>query len=122
MTKDWVLNLEVVLADGTVIETGANTLKNSTGYNLTQLMVGSEGTLGIVTQATLKLLPLPSHQALMLVPFKSAQDACAAVATCSKRAVPSALEFMERDAMLLAQTFTGVQEPELQPRRSALVD
>ena len=76
VTKDWVLNLEVVLADGTVIETGANTLKNSTGYNLTQLMVGSEGTLGIVTRATLKLLPLPRHQALMLVPFSSAESAC----------------------------------------------
>ena len=72
VTKDWVLNLEVVLADGTVMETGANTLKNSTGYNLTQLMVGSEGTLGIITRATLKLLPLPRHQALMLVPFESA--------------------------------------------------
>ena len=116
VTKDWVLNLEVVLADGTVIETGANTLKNSTGYNLTQLMVGSEGTLGIVTRATLKLLPLPTHQALMLVPFKSARDACAAVADLFQAgAVPSALEFMERDAVLLAQTFTGVHEPELQP-------
>lgn len=116
VTKDWVLNLEVVMADGTVMQTGANTLKNSTGYNLTQLMVGSEGTLGIVTQATLKLLPLPTHQALMLVPFKSARDACAAVADLFQAgAVPSALEFMERDAVLLAQAFTGVHEPELQP-------
>ena len=116
VTKDWVLNLEVVLADGTVIQTGANTLKNSTGYNLTQLMVGSEGTLGIVTQATLKLLPLPAYQALMLVPFKSAKDACAAVADLFQAgAVPSALEFMERDAVLLAQAFTGVHEPELRP-------
>lgn len=115
VTKDWVLNLEVVLADGTVMQTGANTLKNSTGYNLTQLMVGSEGTLGIVTQATLKLLPLPTHQALMLVPFKSAKDACAAVADLFQAgAVPSALEFMERDAVLLAQDFTDVHEPVLQ--------
>ena len=52
-----MLNLEVVLMDGSVIETGANTLKNSTGYNLTALMVGSEGTLGVITRATLKLLP-----------------------------------------------------------------
>lgn len=120
VTKDWVLNLEVVLADGTLIETGANTLKNSTGYNLTQLMVGSEGTLGIVTKATLKLLPLPRHQALMLVPFKSAEDACASVAAIFQAgAMPSALEFMERDAILLAQQFTGVTEPALGPEDAA---
>ena len=120
VTKDWVLNLEVVLADGTVIETGANTLKNSTGYNLTQLMVGSEGTLGIVTRATLKLLPLPRHQALMLVPFSSAESACAAVAAIFQAgAMPSALEFMERDAVLLAQEFTGQHEPALGPEDAA---
>ena len=120
VTKDWVLNLEVVLADGTVLETGANTLKNSTGYNLTQLMVGSEGTLGIVTRATLKLLPLPRHQALMLVPFKSATAACQAVAAIFQAgAMPSALEFMERDAVLLAQTFTQTHEPVLAPDDAA---
>ena len=120
VTKDWVLNLEVVLADGTVLETGANTLKNSTGYNLTQLMVGSEGTLGIVTRATLKLLPLPRHQALMLVPFKSATAACQAVAAIFQAgAMPSALEFMERDAVLLAQTFTQTHEPALAPDDAA---
>ncbi|MEC7113369.1 MAG: FAD-binding oxidoreductase, partial [Bacteroidota bacterium] len=79
VTKDWVLNLEVVLADGAVIRTGANTLKNSTGYNLTQLMVGSEGTLGIITEATLKLLPWPRFNALLLVPFADSADACRAV-------------------------------------------
>ncbi|MBX7095729.1 MAG: FAD-binding oxidoreductase, partial [Flavobacteriales bacterium] len=57
VTKDYVLNLEVVLANGEIIWTGANTLKNSTGYNLTQLMVGSEGTLGVITKAVLKLWP-----------------------------------------------------------------
>ena len=108
VTKDWVLNLEVVLANGEVIRTGADTLKNSTGYNLTQLMVGSEGTLGIVTEATLKLRPLPAHQALMLASFHSAEAACACVASVFEAGVePSALEFMERDAVLLAQAFTG---------------
>ena len=108
VTKDWVLNLEVVLADGTILQTGADTLKNSTGYNLTQLMVGSEGTLGVITEATLKLLPLPSFKALMLVPFQSAENACEAVSAIFQAGVqPSAMEFMERSAIHLAQEFTG---------------
>lgn len=108
VTKDWVLNLEVVLADGTVIETGANTLKNSTGYNITQLMVGSEGTLGIITKATLKLLPWPKYNALLLVPFDNPEDACRAVAGIFQDGnQPSALEFMERSAIELAMDFTG---------------
>ena len=100
VTKDFVLNLEVVLPNGDIINTGANTLKNSTGYNLTQLMVGSEGTLGVITKATLKLIPLPKFNKLILVSFKSALDACAAVASVFKAGVvPSAMEFMDRKAV-----------------------
>ena len=100
VTKDFVLNLEVVLPNGDVIQTGANTLKNSTGYNLTQLMVGSEGTLGVITRATLKLIPKPSSDILMLVPFTSAESACEAVSAIFRAGItPSALEFMERDAI-----------------------
>lgn len=100
VTKDYVLNLEVVLPTGEIIWTGANTLKNSTGYNLTQLMVGSEGTLGIVTKIVLKLLPKNSHNVLMLVPFYKANEACEAVSAIFRAGiVPSALEFMERDAI-----------------------
>ncbi|MFN9392177.1 MAG: FAD-binding oxidoreductase [Flavobacteriales bacterium] len=103
VTKDFVLNLEVVLPTGEIIWTGANTLKNSTGYNLTQLMVGSEGTLGVITKAVLKLIPLPRHQVLMLVPFRSAEKACEAVSAIFRAGItPSALEFMERDAIELA--------------------
>src|SRR5690606_12201759 len=69
VTKDYVLNLEVVLPNGDIIWTAANTLKNSTGYNLTQLMVGSEGTLGIVTKIVLKLIATVQHNVLLLVPF-----------------------------------------------------
>jgi glycolate oxidase len=100
VTKDFVLNLEVVLPNGEIIRTGANTLKNSTGYNLTQLMIGSEGTLGVITEATLKLVPMPSHQLLMLVPFSDAYQACEAVSAIFRAGItPSALEFMERDAI-----------------------
>ena len=100
VTKDYVLNLEVVLATGEIIRTGANTLKNSTGYNLTQLMVGSEGTLGIITKIVLKLLPENRHNILMLVPFFQSSEACMAVADIFRAGiVPSALEFMERDAI-----------------------
>lgn len=100
VTKDYVLNLEVVLPNGEIIWTGANTLKNSTGYNLTQLMVGSEGTLGVVTKIVLKLLPQNSYNVLMLVPFFKASQACEAVSAIFRAGiVPSALEFMERDAI-----------------------
>ncbi|MBF02890.1 MAG: FAD-binding oxidoreductase [Flavobacterium sp.] len=100
VTKDYVLNLEVVLPNGEIIWTGANTLKNSTGYNLTQLMVGSEGTLGIITKIVLKLIPKVTHNILMLVPFYKAEQACEAVSAIFRAGiVPSALEFMERDAI-----------------------
>lgn len=100
VTKDYVLNLEVVLPNGEIIWTGANTLKNSTGYNLTQLLVGSEGTLGIITKIVMKLLPKTNHSVLMLVPFYKADQACEAVSAIFRAGiVPSALEFMERDAI-----------------------
>ncbi|MFN8326425.1 MAG: FAD-linked oxidase C-terminal domain-containing protein [Flavobacteriaceae bacterium] len=100
VTKDYVLNLEVVLPDGNIIWTGANTLKNSTGYNLTQLMVGSEGTLGVITKIVLKLLPKNNFNILMLVPFYNANEACEAVSAIFRAGIfPSALEFMERDAI-----------------------
>jgi glycolate oxidase len=106
VTKDYVLNLEVVLPNGEIIWTGANTLKNSTGYNLTQLMVGSEGTLGIITKAVFKLLPKNSHSVLMLVPFYKSEEACEAVSAIFRAGiVPSALEFMERDAIDWALRF-----------------
>jgi len=100
VVKDYVLNLEIVLPTGEIIWTGANVLKNATGYNLTQLVVGSEGTLGIVTKAVLKLIPLPRYDLLMLVPFKQSENACAAVsAIFTAGYTPSAMEFMERDAL-----------------------
>jgi glycolate oxidase len=95
--REYVLNLEVVLPSGDVIWTGANTLKYASGYNLTQLLIGSEGTLGIVTKIVTKLIPKPTLDALMLASFATNEDACAAVSAIFRAGVvPSALEFMER--------------------------
>ncbi len=106
VTKDYVLNLEVVLPNGEIIWTGANVIKNATGYNLTQLIVGSEGTLAIITKIVLRLIPHPTTDLLMLVPFFDAQKACEAVAAIFRAGItPSALEFMERDALIYTQNF-----------------
>lgn len=106
VTRDFVLNLQVVLPNGEVIWTGANTLKNATGYDLTRLIVGSEGTLGIITKAVLRLVPLPKETRLMLVPFTDAHKACEAVAAVFRAGItPSAMEFMERDAIDWALRF-----------------
>lgn len=107
-TRENVLNLEVVLPNGEIIWTGANTLKYSTGYNLTQLFVGSEGTLGIITKAVFKLRPYPTQNLVMMVPFASAEQACEAVSAIFMAGiVPSCLEFMERDAIDWAIAYTG---------------
>jgi glycolate oxidase len=108
VVKDYVLNLEVVLASGEMIWTGANVLKNSTGYNLTQLVVGSEGTLGIVTKIVLKLLPLPKYDLLMLVPFRSLEKAGEAVSAIFRAGfTPSALELVEIDALKIVSRFVS---------------
>ena len=109
VTKDYVLNCEVVLPTGEIIWTGANVLKNSTGYNITQLMVGSEGTLGIITKIVFKLVPLPRHDMLLLVPFTSAEKACEAVSAVFRAGItPSAMEFMERDAIDFVRKYVDV--------------
>jgi glycolate oxidase len=106
VVKDYVLNLEVVLPTGEIIWTGSNVLKNATGYNLTQLMVGSEGTLGIVTKIVLKLIPHPKHDLLMLVPFSSLEKASEAVSAIFKAGfTPSALELVEIDALRIVSKY-----------------
>jgi len=106
VVKDYVLNLEVVLPNGDIIWTGANVLKNSTGYNLTQLIVGSEGTLGIVTKIVLKLIPFPKYDLLMLVPFSNVDKASEAVSAIFRAGyTPSALELVEIDALKIVSKF-----------------
>jgi len=95
--REYILNLEVVLPTGEIIWTGANTLKYASGYNLTQLMIGSEGTLAVVTRIVTKLIPKPQLSVLMLGSFLENEQACAAVSAIFRAGViPSALEFMER--------------------------
>jgi glycolate oxidase len=103
VVKDYVLNLEVVLPNGEIIWTGSNILKNATGYNITQLIVGSEGTLGIVTKIVLRLIPHPKFDLLMLAPFNSLEKASEAVSAIFRAGItPSAMELMEIDAITLA--------------------
>lgn len=100
VTSASVLNLEVVLPNGDIIWTGANTLKNSTGYNLTQLFIGSEGTLGIVTKAVLKIIPKPKTDITILIPFHNLEDSAKAVTDIFKNGLfPCSLELMERNAL-----------------------
>jgi len=95
--REYILNLEVVLPTGEVIWTGANTLKYASGYNLTQLMIGSEGTLGVVTKIVTKLIPKAQFSVLMMGSFAENEQACGAVSAIFRAGVtPSALEFMER--------------------------
>jgi glycolate oxidase len=106
VVKDYVLNLEIVLPTGEIMWTGSNVLKNSTGYNLTQLVVGSEGTLGIVTKIVLKLIPAPKYDLLMLVPFYSVEKAGEAVSAIFRAGfTPSAMELMEINALQIVSKF-----------------
>jgi len=103
VVKDYVLNLEIVLPTGEIIWTGSNVLKNATGYNLTQLIVGSEGTLGIVTKIVLRLIPHPKFDLLMLAPFNSVEKASEAVSAIFRAGItPSAMELMEIESIKLA--------------------
>lgn len=120
VTKDYVLNLEIVLPNGEIIWTGANVIKNATGYNLTQLIVGSEGTLAVITKIVLHLIPHPTTDLLMLVPFFDAEKACEAVAAIFRAGItPSALEFMERDALIYTQKFINEESIQIGDNHAA---
>ena len=108
-TRDYVLNMEVVLPTGEIIWTGANTLKYSTGYNLTQLLIGSEGTLGIITKIVFKLISYPKNNLLMLASFSSAEKACEAVNGIFLNGfTPSACEFIEPEGFRLSSKMLDI--------------
>ncbi len=107
VTREYVLGLEVVLADGTVVRVGSRTHKNKAGFDLAKLFVGSEGMLGIVTEATLKLLPLPPSRAALAIGFTSMDDAIRAIKAIFKTGfLPSALELADQFTLAAAQKRT----------------
>lgn len=113
VTRDYVRGLEVVLPDGSVMELGGKVVKNSSGYSLKDLIVGSEGTLGIVTKAVLRLLPLPKYKISLLVPFADLPSAIRTVPKVIRAsAVPTAVEFMEKEVILAAEEFLARKFPD----------
>ena len=97
VTRDYVMGLEVVLADGSIIQTGGKAIKNVTGYDLTRLMVGSEGTLGVITKAILKLIPMPKHRETIQLMFSSMDEACETVRDVIRGGTtPAAAEIMDK--------------------------
>lgn len=113
VTRDYVRGLEVVLPNGTVVNLGGKVVKNSTGYALKDLMIGSEGTLGIITKATLKLLPLPKKAISLLIPFPSLERAIRTVPLIVKsKSIPTAIEFMQREVILDAEKYLGKKFPD----------
>ncbi len=112
VTRDWVRGLEVVLPDGEIVQFGSKVVKNSTGYGLKDLIIGSEGTLGIIVEATLKLIPMPKKSVSLLVPFKSREDAIAAAPKLiMNHVLPTALEFLEKQSLQYSETFLGKKIP-----------
>lgn len=113
VTRDYIRGLEVVLPTGEIIEVGGKVVKNSSGYSLKDLIVGSEGTLGIVTKAVLKLLPLPKKAISLLIPFPNLEMAIETVPKIIKsKAIPTAIEYMVRDVILASEEFLGKKFPD----------
>ena len=123
VTKDYVLGLEAVLPTGAIINTGGRVLKNVSGYNLTQLIIGSEGTLAVITKIIFRLIPLPRMRQVLLVPFDSLEAAVQSVAGIFQAGItPSALEFMERAAVRAAEERQGKKFPNGDAEAQLLVE
>lgn len=112
VTKDYVYGLEAVLPSGEIVQMGGKRVKDVTGYNLIQLLVGSEGTLAVVTKIILRLLPLPRYLVDLLVPFDTFTSVAQTVSDIiERRIVPATIEFMERDSVLAVERLLGKELP-----------
>ncbi|AMV73677.1 FAD-linked oxidase C-terminal domain-containing protein [Desulfuromonas carbonis] len=113
VTKDYILGLEIVTPTGDIIRTGGPTMKGVVGYDLTKLMCGSEGTLGVITKIVIKLLPLPEAKKTMLVLFDSIDGAAQAVSAIIRgKIIPTTLEFMDAATIDCVRKATGLQVPD----------
>lgn len=113
VTRDYVRGLELVLPNGEIIEAGGKVVKNSSGYSIKDLICGSEGTLAVVTKAVLKLLPLPKKSISLLIPFSDLEIAINTVPKIIKsKAIPTAIEFMQREVILAAEEYLGKKFPD----------
>ena len=112
VTRDYVCSLEVVFPSGEIATCSRKLVKDVTGYNLTQLLIGSEGTLAVVTKIILRVIPLPKLRVDLLVPFDDFQAAADTVSDIiGERIVPATIEFMERDAVLATEQFLEKEAP-----------
>ena len=111
VTRDYVLGMRVVLASGEILNLGGKIVKNSSGYSLLDLMIGSEGTLGILTQLTVKLIPEPERNLSLLVPFDDLERCIEAVPHVLACGEPTAVEFMEKEVITAAEDYLGKQFP-----------
>ena len=113
VTRDYVRSLKVVMPNGDIETFGSNVVKNSSGYSLKDLIIGSEGTLAIIVEATLKLLPLPSESISLLVPFETMQQALDAVPEILRsKTNPTAIEYMSKETILNSEKFLGKKFPD----------
>ncbi len=113
VTRDYVRSLTVVLPNGEIQKLGATVAKNSSGYSLKDLIIGSEGTLAIITEATLKIVPLPRVSVSLLIPFEDMKSAIESVPKIIRsKIIPTAIEYMSRDTILFSEQFLGKKFPD----------
>lgn len=123
VTRDYVLGLEAVLPTGELLRTGARVLKNATGYPLTQLLIGSEGTLAVITRIILRLIPLPRYRKVLLAAFPTLEQATRSVASLFRRGVtPATCEFLERAAVEVAEQRLGKKFPNGQAAAQLIIE
>jgi glycolate oxidase len=112
VTRDYVMALEVVLPNGDIIRTGGKLAKDVAGYDLTRLYVGSEGTLGVITEATLKLIPIPETKKTMLALYQDIDAAAKTVSTIiANKIIPSTLEFLDQPTLKVVEDFAQIGLP-----------